>query len=543
MLTLGWKLRVVAIILPLIALPFLLLARSGLAQAPGQLVQPAPPRVFLDTTYATPSGRTIAVASGGDFQAALKAAHPGDVIALTPGAVFTGNFSLPKKAGSGWIVVRSAALDDKLPAPGTRVTPAFTPAMPKILSPNQNPAVYTESGAHHYRFIGVEFGATAGVKEIYSIVAFGGEEATDADTPHDLILDRCFVHGHAQLASRRGVQLNSASSAVIDSHISEIHAVGADSQAVLGYNGPGPFKIVNNYLEAATENIMFGGADPKIRGLVPSDIEIRRNHLFKPLSWRPGDPSFAGVQWTVKNLLELKNAQRVLIEGNLLENVWSTALVLTPRNQNRSAPWSVVQDVSFRNNIVKNVMSGFVVQTSDNEASSQPTKRIAIVNNLWFFTRTFFGMTSGPGPALDDLLVDHNTAIPGGYSAYFVEGVVPSIVRFRLTNNVIGFGGYGMTFPKADEEFAKRLPGATIARNALVSISDTADGQGAARNRPPAIDQAMYTSFPNAAAAGINADGTLTEKSPSRRAGTDGKDIGVDFDQLQRAMTGQSSRP
>jgi hypothetical protein len=53
----------------------------------------------------------------------------------------------------------------------------------------------------------------------------------------------------------------------------------------------------------------------------------------------------------------------------------------------------------------------------------------------------------------------------------------------------------------------------------------------------------MYTSFPNAGAAGINADGTLTEKSPSRRAGTDGKDIGVDFDELQRAMTGQSSRP
>jgi hypothetical protein len=109
MLSLGWKLRVVAIILPLIALPSLLLARSGLAQAPGQLVQPAPPRVFLDTTYAAPSGRTIAVASGGDFQAALKAAQPGDVITLAPGAVFTGNFSLPKKAENGWIVVRSGA--------------------------------------------------------------------------------------------------------------------------------------------------------------------------------------------------------------------------------------------------------------------------------------------------------------------------------------------------------------------------------------------------------------------------------------------------
>ena len=106
---------------------------------------------------------------------------------------------------------------------------------------------------------------------------------------------------------------NSASSPVIDSHLSEIRAAGTDPQAILGYNGPGPFKIVNNYLEASTATIMFGGADPKIR-----DIEIRRNHVFKPR--RPRDPAFAGVNWPVKNLLELKHAPRVLIEENLLEN-------------------------------------------------------------------------------------------------------------------------------------------------------------------------------------------------------------------------------
>jgi hypothetical protein len=73
-------------------------------------------------------------------------------------------------------------------------------------------------------------------------------------------------------------------------------------------------------------------------------------------------------------------------------------------------------------------------------------------------------------------------------------------------------------------------------------MADTADGQGAVRNRPPAIDQAMYASFPNAAAAGLSADGTLTANSPNRRAGTDGKDIGVDFDELLAAYTGQPPR-
>jgi hypothetical protein len=530
----------IAIVLPLVVLALCLHGWPVLAQSPSQPVPPAPPRMFLDTSYTKPSGRTIAVAAGGDFQAALKAAQPGDVITLAPGAVFAGNFLLPKKSGTGWIVVRSGAPDDKLPAPGARVTPAYAPVMPKILSPNQNPAVYTDAGAHHYRFIGIEFSTTADVKEIYSIVAFGGEQTSDADTPHDLIIDRCYVHGLPALGSRRGVLLNSASSSIIDSHISEIHTGGTDSQAVLGYNGPGPFKIVNNFLEGATENLLFGGADPRIRDLVPSDIEIRRNHLFKPLRWRPGDPSYTGVQWPVKNLLELKNAQRVLIEGNLLENNWGgAALVLTPRNQSGTAPWSVVQDVLFRSNIVKNASSGFSVLTSDDERQSQPTKRIAIVNNAWGITRTFFQVTSGHGGSAEDLLVDHNTAIPGGHSAFYIQA---AITRFRLTNNLIGFGSYGVTFPKADAGMAKWLPAAVIARNALVNLGDTADGQGTERNRPGYIDQAMYTSFANAAAAGLEADGTLAAKSPNRRAGSDGKDIGVDFAELLSAYTGQPPR-
>jgi hypothetical protein len=501
---------------------------------------PAPPQVLLDTSYKSPSGRTIAVGAGGDLQAALNLAQPGDVIALAPGAMFLGNFTLPKKGGAGWIIVRSAAPDEKLPAPGTRVTPAFGPVMPKIVSLDSNPAVQTAAGAKQYRFIGVEFTAAKSVKMIYSIVAFGGDQRSDTDTPHDLILDRCYIHGHADLTSRRGVLLNSAASAVIDSYVSEIHAAGYDSQAILGFNGRGPFKIVNNFLEGAAENIMFGGADPAIQGLVPSDIEIRGNHLFKPLSWRRGNPGFVGVEWTIKNLLEFKNAQRVLVEGNLLENNWGPALLLTPRNQSGTAPWSVVQDVLFRNNVVKNAASGFVAASTDTERSSQSTKRIAIVNNLWLgVTQTFALMIARAG-GFEDFIVDHNTAIPNSYSAYYVEAATPPAVRrFWFTNNLIGFGAYGVSFPTGDPGLAKMIPDASITRNALINLGDAGDGQGAVRNRPPGVNQTMYTSFRNAATAGLKEDGTLTATSPNRRAATDGRDIGVDFEELQRVHGGQ----
>jgi hypothetical protein len=195
----------------------------------------------------------------------------------------------------------------------------------------------------------------------------------------------------------------------------------------------------------------------------------------------------------------------------------------------------------FRSNVVKNAASGLVATSTDNEHPSQQTKRIMILNNLWFVASSFFFLGVGPG-GFEDFVIDHNTAIPAGHHAYRVEGGAPAVARFRLTNNLMGFGAYGVTFSKTDEGLATYLPSVIIARNALVNITDTADGQGVERNRPNYITQAMYASFPNAAAAGINPDGTLAAKSPIRRAGTDGQDIGVNFDELQRVGAAQFLR-
>ena len=260
-----------------------------LHRQPGPTPPPTPgepelPRIFLDTTYRAPTGQTITVNVGGDLQSALNQAQPGDVIMLQAGATFTGNFGLPNKSGTGWIIIRTSAADANLP-PGTRVTPASA-IMPKMISPNSEPVVYTASGAHHYRFIGVEFGVATG-RHIYNMVAFDANQTSLAQTPHDLIIDRCYIHGNdAGDNVRRGVMLNCARAAVIDSYISNCHGEGFDSQAICGWNGPGPFKIVNNYLEGAGENVMFGGAKPSIQNLIASDIEFRMNHVYKPLTWK-----------------------------------------------------------------------------------------------------------------------------------------------------------------------------------------------------------------------------------------------------------------
>jgi hypothetical protein len=167
--------------------------------------------------------------------------------------------------------------------------------------------------------------STAVVSSLIILGDVGANQDTLGEVPHDLAFDRCYIYAFPTQPLKRGVELNSASTDITNSYIAGFKVVGQEAQAVCGWNGPGPFRIVNNYLEGAGENVMFGGATATIPNVVPSGIEVKRNHFFKPLSWREGDPSYAGQHWGVKNIFELKNAARVVIDGNVFENNWLDA--------------------------------------------------------------------------------------------------------------------------------------------------------------------------------------------------------------------------
>src|SRR5215470_14308760 len=92
---------------------------------------------------------TIVVPAGGDLQAAINAAQPGDVITLAPNATYSGNFVLPNKGAIGdYITIRSAAPDALLPAAGVRMTPDYATQLPKLKSPNSMSALRTAAAAN-----------------------------------------------------------------------------------------------------------------------------------------------------------------------------------------------------------------------------------------------------------------------------------------------------------------------------------------------------------------------------------------------------------
>jgi hypothetical protein len=278
-------------------------------------------------------------------------------------------------------------------------------------------------------------------------VALGGSESSVDDVPHHLVVDRCFVHGHPGKNFKRGIALNSASSCVIGSHVSDYHSDFQDSQAIGGFNGPGPFRIFQNRLEGGAENIMFGGAVPAISGLVPAGIEIRGNHLFKPLAWRKGDPGNTGYTPWVKNLFELKNAKDVVFAGNLLENNWvgadqhGIAIVLTPRGEDGQVPWATVENVVIENNVIVNVGGAVGVLGFDTPVSQQATN-LTLKNNLFWGIKQENALDIVRVAQFNEvkgLAFDHNTFVYGPGSWPFARTFGNPTTGFVYTNNIVEF--------------------------------------------------------------------------------------------------------
>jgi len=471
---------------------------------------------------ATSSAATISVPANGNLQTALNNAQPGDIIELQPGATYVGNFTLPNKSGSTYITIQTGSLTT--PADGVRVGPADTALFAKLRSPNTAPALKTASAAHHWRILRVEFVATSGgAGDIIALGSGSSSQTSLSQVAHDLVLDRVYVHGDPAAGQKRGIALNSAATTITNSYIADIKSVGQDSQAIGGWNGPGPYTISNNYLEAAGENLMFGGADPTISGLVPSDITITDNRFAKQPAWR-------SQSWVVKNLLELKNARRVTIARNTFEYNWQSgqggvAIVLTVRNQDGRCTWCQVDHVTFERNIVRHVATGVNILGYDNNHPSQQTYAIVVRNNLfadldrnaWGGNGYFLQLSGGPR----DIVIDHNTIIQGSASGLVqVDG--PAIPGFVFTNNVGRHSAYGINgsnHRSGNDTIAAYFPGAQITANVI------ADGD--ARNYPAG------NYFPTSAV--LNAqfvspaggDYGLVTTSTWRQAGSDGADLGA----------------
>jgi len=453
----------------------------GVAELPRVL--PPLPRALADKACS----RTLK--DGGDLQGALNKAKGGDVICLASGGRYVGNFTLPSRPDTGWVVVRTDVQASDVAEAGSRVRPSKSDPLAKIIAKSTDlsgSALRVGPGSHRWYLALLEITTDSTAPQgPTALIAFGGGgDARDASRlPSDLVLDRVYAHGWAQQTLRRCLALNSGAAAVVDSWLDECHEKGADSQAIAGWGGPGPYLIENNTLAGAGENIMFGGSDPSTPGLSPSDVVLRRNHITAPADWKG--------RWTRKNLVETKNVRRYLIEANVLDGSWSDgqdgwAIILKSANQGGRCTWCISADIVVRRNLIRNVGAGINVngRGGDRRNIDSLSQRIEITEN--YIENVGVPPYTGVGRLLmiltgtEGLLISQNTFLSPANAPLAAAIVLggrnqPSATRLTFERNVLSHGRYGVVGCGGPKNMMECLPGARLQGNVLVGRGSPED--------------------------------------------------------------------
>jgi hypothetical protein len=411
---------------------------TAIASIEAQLPPPQPP-----------SG-VIRVKAGDNLQAVVDAVKPGDTVLLDPAGTWPTIRLRATGAGGRWFLETDGA-----PNPiGSRVTAAEAAGFAKLGGGN-GPAITTDPGGGNVEIRNIAFlpNANAAADRFSTVVALGhGMEKDVNDLAHAVTLRRvfCAVQWQTQ-RQRRFTRAECTDFAMVDSRLEGLnYKTPDDAQGFLTTNSPGPFHLQNDHIEATGENVLFGGGDPQIKNLVPGEAGtvIRGCYLYKPLAWKYDSiTNPTGLRGYVKNLLELKNARNVLVDGCVMENVWvdaqsGDAILLTVRNQDNSAPWSTLENIEIRNCRIINVPGyAFLVLGIDDKNPSTRAKDLRLVNVQIERSNRGIFLNSGP----DGFVMEHVTF--SDTKAHFLTFENKPTDRLAVNHNLCRSGYYGIHSP------------------------------------------------------------------------------------------------
>ncbi|HET8671642.1 MAG TPA: hypothetical protein VFM05_13775, partial [Candidatus Saccharimonadales bacterium] len=147
------------------------------------------------------------VPAGGNVQAAVNAAQCGDTIALQAGARFNiaGRLTFPNKGACTTYITVTTTDPSSIPSvlrtayPNsysngtfTRMTPAIAAPMPKLVSTTNDPVIFLDRLAHHWKFVGLEL--TTADNGVQHTMLVGDGSTGVSDLPHHITFDQLYIH-------------------------------------------------------------------------------------------------------------------------------------------------------------------------------------------------------------------------------------------------------------------------------------------------------------------------------------------------------------
>lgn len=314
--------------------------------------------------------------------------------------------------------------------------------------------------ASNWRFTGIDIITKSGTEQHAYMVVVGGPELSVDAMVHDIWFDRIIIRGlpneNGPLA---GIQYNGWNIDITDSWVDHIKRnPGYDAFGIGSVSSPGPSLIKNNYVSAASENIITGGASVPIRMPV-TRMTIVGNYIRKDAymfcqktstgnvcgkSGAPSGACYYGTDGTgaayqdtsvatstcsgggcyrcqsngtwlednslvyrgdynVKSLIEFKTCSHCVVEGNVAEFGPSGAdggnayALLTSQGFQGEGPVNRTDFLTVRNNWFRNTWGGLSVSSAGHSPYAVQSQNF--VDNNLLTGMQFPALTTGDTPS------------------------------------------------------------------------------------------------------------------------------------------------
>lgn len=367
------------------------------------------------------------------------------------------------------------------------------------------PWIADATPAHHWKFEGIRIATKTGTVQTYQMVMIGWNETETTTVPHDIEFHRVIVTGFpAEDGPQHAVALNGADLTIRDSWIGHVKKNdGYESHGILMVNTPGPVLIENNYISAASENILAGGQGAAIYQQVATDVTIRGNHIVKAgyMHYKSGAGAPSGAcyygqgtgafyrnttpspntcangacyvcqsngtwaqdtgatyrnkTYLTKSAVEFKGCDGCLVEGNVIEAVFAgpdggNVSCLLMSQVNNGTLYNYIGDTTLRNNWCKDTWSGLYIQT-DGDAYTTQNHDVTFSNNLITGMANFPAMSVSPlandvyprpiniSSGATGIIFDHNTFRAATGMSYEAQFGLTLLTNAGGPESVVGY--------------------------------------------------------------------------------------------------------
>lgn len=244
--------------------------------------------------------------------------------------------------------------------------------------------------------------------------------------------------------TRRAIMANCSNMTVESCSFVDYKVFKQDSQAIIGWNGSFNHVIRDCKIEAASENIMYGGSDAASEDMYPRQILIENNYFTKNFAWK-------GQSFNVKTLFELKNVIGLTFRGNTLDgnfqDAWGQAPAITIKSANQEGGNlnARCENILIEGNYIQNVGAYFIIiGRNDAGVPSGIMKNVTIYNNLCRLMNDeldgrAISITKGP----INLNINHNTMYDNRHSLVEFYDNTPC-EGLQIQNNIGLHGIYGV---------------------------------------------------------------------------------------------------